>query len=95
VVLAEHGRQLRERAGERELHKGENEDAGDDPCWVAGPRTGRGWDFRASSALPTCEARFELLDRAGLRALFCVKRAVPRKEDRANKQLVFLISLPG
>jgi hypothetical protein len=37
----------------------------------------RGGRFRASPALPTCEARIELLNRAGLRALFGVKWAVP------------------
>jgi hypothetical protein len=43
--------------------------------------------FRAKSALPTCEARFELLNRAGLRGYFGVSWAVPSWNNRATKHL--------
>jgi hypothetical protein len=49
---------------------------------LSGPHAGRGWEFsRASSALPRSEARFELLYRARLRAVFGGRWAVPSWPD--------------
>jgi hypothetical protein len=45
--------------------------------------------------LPTCEARIELLYRAGLRGLFRPSWAVPEWESRATKQLKLWNSLLG
>jgi hypothetical protein len=49
---------------------------------LSGPHAGRGWEFsRASSALPRSKARFELLSRARLRAVFGGRWAVPSWPD--------------
>jgi hypothetical protein len=48
---------------------------------------GAGGIFRARSALPTCEARFQLHNRAGLRGRFRARWAGLREQNRANKHL--------
>jgi hypothetical protein len=65
-------------ASEREIWVGEVRAQVRDPCGAWGAGMGRGEDFWASPALPTCEARIELLNRAGLRALLGAKWALPR-----------------
>jgi hypothetical protein len=74
---------------DRERVGGEMEVGAIDPCWLS-PGAGRGgWIFRARSALPTCEARFQLHNRAGLRGRFHARWAVLRAQNRATKQLKF------
>jgi hypothetical protein len=60
-------------ASERERFGG-SEGSGQRPLRAWGAGRGK---FRASPILPTSEARIELLNRAGLRALFGAKWAVP------------------
>jgi hypothetical protein len=49
---------------------------------LSGPHAGRAWEFsRASSTLSRSEARFELLSRARLRAVFGGRWAVPSWPD--------------
>jgi hypothetical protein len=66
-----------------------------DPCGRGTQSVGRGAEFRARLALPTCEARIELLNGAGPRAIFGARWAVPGGYNRANKQLVLQISRSG
>jgi hypothetical protein len=49
-----------------------------DPCWILAQLRAGGGVSRPNSALPRCEARFELLYRAGLRGYFGASWAVPR-----------------
>jgi hypothetical protein len=48
-----------------------------DPCWISAQLRARGGVSWPNSALPRCEARFELLYRAGLRGYFGASWAVP------------------
>jgi hypothetical protein len=68
---------------------GGNEGGGVRPLLDSGQMRGAGAFFRASSALPRCEARFQLLHGAGLRGLFGARWALPTRENQANKQRNF------
>jgi hypothetical protein len=62
----------------RELILGEVRVRVIDPCGRGARGMRRGAEFWASLALPTFEARIELLYRAGLRVFFYARWAVPR-----------------
>ena len=57
-----------------------------DPCWAEAKCGARGQIFRASSALPSSEARSELLSRAGLRAISGRAGQGRRRTTQATKQ---------
>jgi hypothetical protein len=69
--------------------EGWNEASGPRPLLDLAQARGARGVFRTKSALPRCEARFEVLYRAGLRGLFGASWAVPRWNNRANKHLNF------
>jgi hypothetical protein len=75
------------------LGMGANEVGASRPLFDFGPAAGARGVSRPRSALPKCEARFELLYRAELRALFRLSWAVPIWESRATKQPVLMKSV--
>jgi hypothetical protein len=66
---------------------------GVDPCWILAQLSDARGVSRPRPALPKCEARFQLLNWAGLRGLFRASRAVPTWENRPTKQPILIKSL--
>jgi hypothetical protein len=79
----------------RETDLGGNEAAGLRPLRATCGCADAGIVSRASPALPSWEARIELLSRAGPRGVFRVNWALPAPPSRANKHRNLQISRLG
>jgi hypothetical protein len=73
-VVGAHRREVREERGD---HLGQMRVRGLRPLRAWGAGVGRGRGIRPSPALPSCEPRIELLNRAGLGGIIRVNWAVP------------------
>jgi hypothetical protein len=89
------GEEEAERERERAISGGGSEGRGVRPLQERGAGAGARGRFRSSPVLPRCEARIELLYRAGLRGLFRLSWAVPIWKSRPTKHLDFQKSRSG